>query len=136
MDGFTCRDFDFVKDKEAFTEFLRKRGDMSEVDFSFFPPTGCMVEYYGIPTCAGFMIICDNNTCINTDIISDPEAPTFVRNHSVIALRKFLEEKAKAKNIPFIVAHASHPGLEAKLKEQGYQILNSNITHMGRKTWL
>ena len=38
MDGFTCRDFDFVKDKEAFTEFLRKRGDMSEVDFSFFPP--------------------------------------------------------------------------------------------------
>ena len=133
---WVARPFDREKDKEAFTEFLRKRGDESVVDFSFFPPTGCMVEYWGRPVCAGFMIICDNNTCINTDIISHPDAPKHVRNKAVLVLREYLEGKAKEYGIPFIIAHASHPGLKGKLLEQGYKVLNENITHMGRNTWL
>lgn len=135
MEGFTARAFDFVKDLEAFKYFLMKRGDQSEIDFSFFPPTGCMVEYHGVPVCAGFMIICDNNTCINTDIISDPEAPSRIRNQGVLALREYLRLEAVKKDIPYVIAHASHPGLKLKLIEQGYKVLNDNITHLGRTTW-
>jgi hypothetical protein len=136
MSKFICRPFDFKNDKEAFTSFMRKRGDHSDVSFEFYPPTGCMVEFDGKPVCAGFMIRCDNNTCINTDIISDPSALPQVRSEAVVRLREYLRGKAEAFGIPFIIAHASHPGLKAKLISQGYKILNENITHLGRPSWL
>lgn len=135
MEGISARNFDRVRDFEAFRSFLRKRGDTSPVSFEFFPPTGALVCYWGKPVCAGFMIKCDNGTVINTDIISDPDVESEIRNAAVIELRKFLAEKAREAGFHYVIATTDQPKLVSKLKEQGYTILKENLTHLGRVLW-
>ena len=133
---FNHRKFDRKMDMNILEIFLRKRGDLSKVNFDFFPPTGVIVFHTEKPIVLGFMIKCDNNTCINTDIISDPDTDKTVRNLAVIHLREALSDEAKKCGIPYIIATTNNPKLAERLKDQGYTVINENLTHLGRPTWL
>lgn len=133
---FNHRKFDRILDRNIFEIFLRKREDPSPINFDFFPPTGVIVFYAEKPICIGFMIKCDNNTCINTDLISDPSVDASTRNLAVIHLREALAEEARKCNIKYIIAVTNNAKLVERLKEQGYTTINENLTHLGRPTWL
>lgn len=132
---FTSRAFDFIADKEVFEGFLKKRGDSSEANFEYFPPTGVIVFVDEKPICVGFMIICDNKTCMNTDIISDPDFTPDIRHYAVTYLRHQLALAAKEAGINYVIAVTNQPKLIERLKEQGYVELNKNLTHLGRVLW-
>ena len=132
---FTHRPFDREKDVEIFTKMLRDRSDNTPVDFTFFPPTGVVVLHEEIPVCIGFMIKCDNNTVINSDLLSDPNAEKEVRNQAVIYLREVLHAEAKKAGAGCIIATTTNEKLYRRLLEQGYFELNKNLYQLGRAVW-
>lgn len=132
---FESRRFHREQDKYAFETMLRKRGDNSVVDFTYFPPTGVIVFFQGSPIVIGFMVKCDNNTVVNTGIMSDPDFPPEVRNQAVVYLREVLAEEARIAGYKYVIAETNQPKLVEKLKEQGYTELQTNITQLGRVLW-
>lgn len=132
---FYHRYFDREKDLETFKSFLNARGLDDKADLTFFPPTGVLVLWNGKPICLGFMIKCDNNTCINSDLLSDPSTDKELRNEAVVYLRKVLEDEARKAGIPFIIATTTNPKLFERLKDQGYVELNRNLFQLGRAIW-
>lgn len=98
----------------------------------FLPPTGIVVAYYSKPVCMGFMIRCDNGVAINSDFMSDPDAPKELRNEAVEFMREKLYELARQQGFRVVIAFTSIPKHVERLKEKGYIEMDKNLVHLGR----
>lgn len=129
----------FKKDEHMplLDRLMEKRG-MPKGDPSFLPPTGFIV--YCVenpePVCIGFQIRCDNRTAINTDIVSDVDAPKHKRNAGVEFLRDILNRSAESAGYQFVVAFTKHEKHAERLSKLGYTVIDSKLFQMGRFLWL
>lgn len=132
---FTHRPFSVITDMPVMNRWLADRG-MPKGNPNFLPPTGFLIYNGSTPVCLGFMIKCDNNTAINTDLIACPRVNDSLRNDAVEYLRQVLYKEAQDLKMQFVTVFTSIPAHAERLKSLGYAEIDKNLTQMGRFLWL
>lgn len=94
------------------------------------PATGLMAWEAESPVCAVFLYLTGTALAVLECFISDPESDAEVRARAIALLIAQIKAQAKSCGVSTLMGAAKSNRLTEKLKEGGFEVINSGITNL------